>query len=361
MGRPVENAVLSESAILASPDSSLADRGVYRARLIEADVQGSSGFYPADILRRDGSGAFPAGTHVYLDHPTRSEEEERPERSVREMAGILLDPATYEEAPDGRGLFSRVQFFEDVRELIKSRWQHVGLSIRAAGEVEDTPTGRIVRSIREGLSVDVVTRPGAGGRLVTMTESVKPDAAPAEKGAEEGTQIPSTSGTGALLNEVASMRESLSDRVEQLSIDVARMSNQLKEAQRENEKRGRDSQEIKEAMGFLKERQQNADQALAEAKTVGQVVATLIEAKLPVPSLIRLAQGYHPGQDLHEAIQRERDYLKKVIRESERGDLSKPEPSMLGLTESAANNEFSITTSDEDFSEMDAVLSGKLY
>ena len=360
MGRPVENAVLSESAILASPDSALSPKGIYRARLIEADVQGSSGFYPAEILRRDGATAFPAGTPIYLDHPTRSDEMERPERSVREMAGILLDPANYEEAPDGRGLFARVQFFEDVRDLIKSRWEHVGLSIRAAGEVEDTPEGRIVRSIREGLSVDVVTRPGAGGRLVTMTESSKPDTAPADKSTEEG-QIPSTSGTGALLNEVSAMRESLSDRVEQLSIDVARMSNQLKEAQRETEKRSRESGEIREAMTFLKDRQQAADQALAEAKTVGQVVATLIEAKLPIPSLIRLAQGYHPGQDLHESIQREREYLKKVIRESERGDLTKPEPSMLGLTEAGTSEFASITSNDEDFSQVENVLSGKLF
>lgn len=358
-------AILAESVPLSLDEASSGDKGIWRARLIEADVEGSSGFYPADVLARDGATAFPAGTHVYLDHPTRSEEDERPERSVREMAGVLLDDARFEEAADGRGLFSRVQFFEDVKDMIKARWEHVGLSIRAAGAVEDSPRGRIIRSITEGLSVDVVTRAGAGGRLVTMTESAKPESPPAEgegaTNAPKVDQIPSTSGTGALLSEVASMRETFSDRVEQLSIELARMGQQLKESKREEEKRGQETRAIQEALSFLKDRQQAADQQLGEAKTVGQVVATLIEAKLPVASLTRLAQTYHPGQDLHEAIQRERDYLKKVIRESEAGSLSsKPETSGLGLTESAGVAEFSSTSAD-DFSDFEDVLNGKLY
>lgn len=359
MGRLVEKAVLSESAILASPDLDLAGRGVYRARLIAADVQGSSGFYPAEVLLRDGATAFPAGTHVYLDHPTRSEEDERPERSVKEMAGILLDPARYEEAPDGQGLYARVQFFEDVRELIKSRWQHVGLSIRAAGEVEDTPSGRVVRRISEGLSVDVVTRPGAGGRLVTMTESSKPDTAPAEK--DTGGQIPSTSGTGTLLNEVASMKAAFSEQLEQINLQVTALNATIKELQNSSTERGREYGEVKEAVSFLKKRQEANDRAISESKTLDEAMVEIMKAGLPLPSQLRLAKNFRPGSgDLHESIQVEREYVKK-LRETDRGDLGRPEPSMLGLTESAARAEFSTTTSDEDFSEMDAVLSGKLF
>lgn len=360
MGRPVENVVLSELAVLASPDNALAHKGIYRARLIEADVQGSSGFYSADVLQRDGSNAFPSGTHLYLDHPTRSEEVERPERSVKEMAGVLIDPAHFEESPDGRGLFARVQFFEDVRDLIRSRWEHVGLSIRAAGEVEDTPEGRVVRSIREGISVDVVTRPGAGGRLVTMTESSRSDTAPAENATEEG-QIPSTSGTGALLSEVASMKAVFSEQLEQMNLQVTALTNTVKELQRSNAERGQEHGEVREAVSFLKKRQEANDRVISEAKTLDEAMVEIMKAGLPLPSMLRIAKSYRPGQDLHEAIQMERDYVKKLLRESDRSDLIKPEPSMLGLTESANNaKEFSMT-SDEDFSEMDSVLSGRLY
>jgi hypothetical protein len=340
-------------------------KGIWRSRIIAADVQGSSGYYPAGVLRRDGSTAFPSGTHVYLDHPSSSEEQDRPERSVRDLAGYLVEDANFEDGPDGSGLFARVQFLPHVRELIRSIAGHVGLSIRAAGEIDETPTGRVVQSIKHGLSVDVVTRAGAGGRLITMTESTKPDSPPAEQGATtplaEGAAIPSTLGGGSLLSEVAAMRESFTDRIEQLSIEVARMGHQLKESQQKAAQREAEAKAASEALTFLKERQQAADALTAETKQVGQVVGTLMEAKLPLPSLVRLAQSYVPGQDLHAAIQQEKDYLKKVIRESERGELSRSEGSGLGLVESmgGGNSDTFGGGSDQDYADLENVLGGR--
>jgi hypothetical protein len=359
----VAEAVLAESAPLAVVDPAAGGKGIWRSCLIEADVEGSSGFYPAEVLVRDGADAFPAGTHVYLDHPTEREDEERPERSVRDLAGVLLDDAAFEESEDGRGLFARIQFIEELRSRVHDLAKHIGLSIRAAGEVEETSSGRIVRRISQGLSVDLVTRAGAGGRLVTMTESSKADSPPGQdKETETATKtdntIPSSSGTGALVSEVAAMREAFSDRVDQLVIEVARMNSQLKEAQRANQKLVEENRKTAENLEFLKERQEKADQAIAEAENTGQALGTLIESGLPIASLTRLARGYHPGQDLHEAIKLERDYLKRVLRESARTDLSTTETSGLGLTESIGGSDLS-TMSTEDFSEMDDVLAGK--
>jgi hypothetical protein len=358
----VSTTVLTESAPLAEAGS----KGIWRSRIIAADVQGSSGYYPAGVLRRDGPTAFSNGTHVYLDHPSSSEEQDRPERSVRDLAGYLIEDAQFEDGPDGPGLFARVQFLPHVKELIKSIAEHVGLSIRAAGEIDETPTGRVVQSIKHGLSVDVVTRAGAGGRLITMTESTKPDSPPAEQGAAgtaplaEGAAIPSTLGGGSLLSEVASMKETLSDRVEQLSIEVARMGHQLKESQARVTQRENEAKDTAEAVKFLKERQQAADALVADTKQVGQVVGTLMEAKLPLPSLVRLAQAYVPGQDLHAAIQQEKEYLKKVIRESEAGALARSEGSGLGLVESMGGgaSDFGGGT-DQDFADLENVLGGR--
>lgn len=352
--------VLTESAPLAEAGS----KGIWRSRIIAADVQGSSGYYPAGVLRRDGPTAFSNGTHVYLDHPSSSEEQDRPERSVRDLAGYLIEDAQFEDGPDGSGLFARVQFLPHVKELIKSVAGHVGLSIRAAGEIDETPTGRVVQSIKHGLSVDVVTRAGAGGRLITMTESTKPDSPPAEQGTQplaEGAAIPSTLGGGSLLSEVASMKETLSDRVEQLSIEVARMGHQLKESQQKAAQRESEAKAAFEALTFLKERQQAADALSADTKQVGQVVGTLMEAKLPLPSLVRLAQAYVPGQDLHAAIQQEKDYLKKVIRESERGELNRSEGSGLGLVESmgGGTSDFGSGGTDQDYADLENVLGGR--
>lgn len=354
---------LQESALLsADPQSS--GKGIWRAFLIAADVQGSSGYYPAEVLKRDGSAAFPAGTHVYFDHPTGSEEVERPERSVRDIAGYLLDDAEFEEGMEGRGLFSRIQFTENAKALVSELSKVVGLSIRAAGQIEETPSGRIVRQISEGLSVDLVTRAGAGGRLVTMTESATPESPPAEQIAATtstvATAIPSTTGTGALLSEVAAMKETLSDRVSELQVEVARMGQALQESRRESEKQARENAKLAEAISYLRDRAETADQALKESKTTGDVLTELLEAKLPLPSMIRVAQSYRPDQDLHEAITHEREYYKKLVRESERGALSEGrESSNLGLTESAST--FSSSSSDSDLNEIRSLLSGGSY
>lgn len=352
---------LRESALLTM-DGQSTGKGIWRAFLIAADVEGSSGYYPAEVLRRDGPSAFPAGTHVYFDHPTGSEEVERPERSVRDIAGYLLDDAVFEEGMDGRGLFARIQFTEKAKGIVGELAKIVGLSIRAAGQIEDTPSGRIVRQISEGLSVDVVTRAGAGGRLVTMTESAKPESPPAEQtvSAPAATaNIPSTTGTGALLSEVAAMKETFSDRVDQLSVDVARMAQALKESQRETEKQMRENQKLAEAITFLRDRQESADEKMKESKNTGDVLTELLEAKLPLPSMIRLAQSYRPDQDLHESITHEREYLKKLMRETERGTLTTSrEPSNLGLTESAS---YAPSSSDSDLTEIRDLLAGGSY
>lgn len=357
---------LLESAVLsAEPQSS--EKGIWRAFLIAADVEGSSGYYPAEVLKRDGARAFPAGTHVYFDHPSGSEEMDLPERSVLKIAGYLLDDATFEETPEGRGLFSRIQFTEKAKPIAKELHSVIGLSIRAAGQIEETATGqRIVRSIDQGLSVDLVTRAGAGGRLVTMTESATPESPPAEQTAStaapaaSAAAIPSTTGTGALLSEVAALKDTLSDRVEQLSVDVARMAQQLQESRRESEKQARENQKLQEAITYLRDRAETADKALKESKTTGDVLTELLEAKLPLPSMIRIAQSYRPDQDLHESITHEREYLKQLRRETERGALTENrDTSGLGLTES--NSGFSSPSADSDLAEIRSLLGGGAY
>lgn len=355
---------LRETALL-SLDSQSPEKGIWRAFLIAADVQGSSGYYPAEVLERDGAKAFPAGTHVYFDHPSGAEEVDLPERSVLKIAGYLLDDATFEEAPEGRGLFSRIQFTEKAKPIAKELHSVIGLSIRAAGQIEETASGqRIVRSIEHGLSVDLVTRAGAGGRLVTMTESATPESPPAEQTATAtipvAAAIPSTTGTGALISEVASMKETLADRVEDLSVNVAKMSQQLLESRRESEKQARENAKLQEAITFLRDRADAADKALKESKTTGDVLTELLDAKLPLPSMIRIAQSYRPDQDLHESITHEREYLKQLRRETERGTLAEGrEASGLGMTESSSA--FAPGNSDSDMAEIRSLLGGGSY
>ena len=144
----------------------------FRARIIQGDIQGSSGFYPAEMLKRD-AGVFREGLPVFLDHPGATESYDRPERSVRDLAGRLATAATYESD----GLYADVEVYEHWAPVIEAMAADIGMSIRASGTVEaptqDGIRGPIVTSLAEAASVDFVTAAGAGGKIVALLESAR--------------------------------------------------------------------------------------------------------------------------------------------------------------------------------------------
>jgi hypothetical protein len=164
---------LSETAPLVEAASGTPTSRRFRARLIEGGIQGSSGFYPVETLRRDGPTAFPAGTHVYCDHPSMTEASDRPERSVKDLAGRLTTDATYERD----GLYADIEVFPHYAPLIEGVADAIGMSIRAAGIAEpshdESIRGPIITALTEGISVDFVTRAGAGGKVMALLESAR--------------------------------------------------------------------------------------------------------------------------------------------------------------------------------------------
>lgn len=144
--------------------------------VIIKEGSGSSGDYSREVLERDVPGAFPVGTHVYIDHPTESEAYDRPERSVRDLAGIVVAESTWDEAEGG--MRSRIRVTEQWAPLVEQMHEFIGLSIRAQAIVspEANESGRYdIMSIVPWPtnSVDIVTLPGAGGRFVEAYESIR--------------------------------------------------------------------------------------------------------------------------------------------------------------------------------------------
>jgi len=142
----------------------------YEIKLI-APGKGSTAFYPAEVLKRDGPNVFKAGTHVYLNHQTAAEEAARPEGDVRNLAGVLTTDAVYHEShAKGPGLYGRMKVFADHAQTVEEKAPHVGMSIRASGVAESGKTreGRpVLKELTSAESVDVVTRAGAGGMILT--------------------------------------------------------------------------------------------------------------------------------------------------------------------------------------------------
>lgn len=136
-----------------------------------APGKGSSAFYPAEVLKRDGPNVFTKGTHIYINHATRAEEAARPEGDWHKLAGALDGNAYYDvNGPKGEGLYGDALFTSEHAPLIKEKAAFTGMSIRASGIAEAAKEHEglpVLKELTHAESVDVVTRAGAGGMILT--------------------------------------------------------------------------------------------------------------------------------------------------------------------------------------------------
>ena len=141
---------------------------------------GSSAYYDAEVLERDGPKVFTRGTHMHWDHPTETEEAERPEGSLDSLAAVLAGDAHWEPGgPKGPGLYADAEVFTGHREAMDELAPHIGVSIKTTGTAEsgerDGRTGPILTELlrHDHTSVDFVTKPGAGGQVLQLFESAR--------------------------------------------------------------------------------------------------------------------------------------------------------------------------------------------
>jgi len=159
---------------------------------------GSSGYYPADVLERDGPKVFAKGLHAYWNHPTASEEAERPERDLRDLAGVLESGARWEaNGVAGPGLYADLKVMPAFAGSVEALHEHIGMSIRASGRATigeaEGRTGAIIQEIVLADSVDFVTKAGAGGQVLALFEAARgaPTRAAHPAGGVTGDPIPS--------------------------------------------------------------------------------------------------------------------------------------------------------------------------
>lgn len=278
--------ILRESTKTAFKESKT-KKGVFYIKIISADVEGSSGYYPATVLERDGARAFPAGTHMYLDHSSVSEEYERPERSVKDLAAYFLeDPKFLENGPEGAGLYTHVQVLPHHLEFVESVMDVAGVSIAATGLQEYNPeAGRDeVTALLFGKSVDIVTRAGAGGRILEMTESAR-----------------------------AAGKEAVPQVFELKETDKAGMQKLYEALTQSNEA----VQALTAKVTELEEKAATAEKKREEEATlsIGDIVSKLDAAELPAVSRKYLADSYTQGMDLDAAIKDEQSRVEAIKAE----------------------------------------------
>lgn len=169
---------IHETAVLPAIDAEAAKSGRLLIEIISPGW-GSSGHYSAKVLENAvAEKVWPAGTHVYLDHPTESETYARPARTVKDLVAKLAEDAHRDE--QGR-VVAEMQVFKPYRALLTDPdfTEAVGMSIRAVaesriGEAEGRKGQIVTRLIPDRLnSVDVVTHAGRGGRILSVLESLR--------------------------------------------------------------------------------------------------------------------------------------------------------------------------------------------
>jgi hypothetical protein len=173
----------------------ISDKGVARSMLIREGPGnlGDRHWYTAEVLQKAVAEQVVEGAQCFLDHPTEVEDRVQPERSVLKLGGWYSDVALGDFSDPKLGKVSAIYADlhppvgnEKVLELLRTAVQYadkfpdksyVGLSINAIGIGEKaTINGEIwnrVDHLSEVVSVDIVTRAGAGGKLITFREAAK--------------------------------------------------------------------------------------------------------------------------------------------------------------------------------------------
>jgi hypothetical protein len=161
-------AIITETGGTIAPTSPEGSR--VRLRVIDAGI-GSSGIYPASTIEAAAPLVAP-GTPIYADHPTVSEGYERPERSVRDLVGFIEGNGRY--VTESHSIEAEASILPKWREALAAMHQHVGMSIRAAADVEEREGKRVIQRITSIESVDLVTKAGRGGKVLELLESARP-------------------------------------------------------------------------------------------------------------------------------------------------------------------------------------------
>lgn len=164
------------SELVPLVESAVREDGTMPVKIISPGW-GNSGYYSAAVLERD-AGVYAEGTQMFLDHPTITESQERPERSVRDLVGTLATPGRWEgNGVAGPGVYADAKVVEAFRDGLSELAPDIGLSHRmsgkaAQGEAEGRE-GPIVESMAKVQSVDFVTKAARGGKVLELMESVR--------------------------------------------------------------------------------------------------------------------------------------------------------------------------------------------
>lgn len=277
--------------------------GHYRIKIIQPG-KGSSGVYLAENLAASAS-LFRAGTQMYCDHPSLTEESDRPERSVKDLAGKLVTDAAVGE--DG-ALYAECEVYPSFDKIIREKWSDIGVSINAWCDSVIGSDG-VVPPFDGVVSVDFVTKAGAGGALLEVLESER---IPTQK---ENSMNPDE--FKQILNEaIAPVMSAL----EELKAKKSEDKPEDKPSDSPVPPKAREAEEAAEPEEDDEEKKKKLESAIVAGRKIA-------ESGLPEAARDRVVKVVESGGDVTEAIESERKYIESVasttvgqVRESDSAD-----------------------------------------
>ena len=257
-------------------------------RLI-TEGQGSTGFYTKEALQGSFAEAFPVGTHMYIDHATEAETYERPEGTLTKLAAVIAETPHWQDAPEP-GMYATIEVVEQWAPFIEQVSDIIGVSVHCGATLMQDddlvtagePTPPVIESFIPSPvnSVDFVTVPGAGGRLVEALESFK-----------NGNAI--MDGSNKHNSERKRMDTEFKEALEALDTKLSALVEALSDKAK---KKAKEEEEDK-------------------AKKAKEAILALADSDLPEVSRVRVAEAIARGYDAKTIMDRETK-LVESIRES---------------------------------------------
>lgn len=260
---------LTESAITSLGE--VTGKRRWKVQIIQAGT-GASAVYTTGALETTGALAFPSGTKVNIDHASWRQQDEHPSGSLTTLAGLLVAEPVYNA--ETKALDSEMELGEEWGPFAEQFHEAIGLSIHADGwgsEYDEAGRPIIEGFIPSPLNtVDLVTVPGANGKLVELMEAYKPDS-----------------------RDKLSVDESISGK--------------------DNGMKPEEFQALLEKFGeALLSKLQPEPVVTATSPVASEISEALIDAKLPKSARERVYKSIENGVTLAEAVTAEQSYIKEL-------------------------------------------------
>jgi len=278
-----------------------------------------SRYYPADMLARDH--AIFEGVKMYADHPSKEDELNRPERSIRDWVATLSEVYYDEVANKLRGKATIVEsWFKEKVSNLKDQGllSNLGVSINAIGKgVKSKIEGKSTTVIEKLLavrSVDFVTEPGAGGFVIAY-ESKETDVD---------------------LIGVEAFRERRPDLISEIESVIKEQINQEVKKKMEMEEKVTELEgqvtTLTAERDQLKEAAEKAEKDKAKAESQATIKEAVDKAELPVAAKTRLLEAHkddESAEGIEEVIKSEVAYIAALTETGKIKDLGQsgtPDP-----------------------------------